>query len=413
MGRSTGGAPHQRDARIERRLAREQQLETRFARRQLGQRGAGQARERRVGSRRRRRLGRLRRRRRQAAAADGSQPGRDQAQPADQEAQRHRSAARGLRAGVGDAGAPCASRRPRRRSMPLLDAGDLPVGRVAPAHQVPDLVEVVGRAAGFLADLAVEAHADHLAFALLLEVEHVGVHLHHVGRLRLAAAILDVQARHREHLGRGEGAQVVQVAGIVGRLHADEDRPGRAAEALGVEAGRQRRAGRRRIRPQHRAAVGRHGAAGDGRRGCRRALQHRLGALGRLRLVRLRPTGSAGCGRLRCAAAAISQRMPTKAAIASSASIRKLANSAPRPRWLISAASPRPAARPAIGPIQLRLGVAAAAVAPAGLGAVVGAACCGAARVAGRAGGLDGRLRCMPLEPPPPKRLASASVGAG
>ena len=52
--------------------------------------------------------------------------------------------------------------------------------------------------------------------------------------------------------------------------------------------------------------------------------------------------------------------------------MRMLPNSAPRPRWLISAAMPRPAARPAIGPIQERFAARPrrrrrAAVGPAGL----------------------------------------------
>ena len=84
--------------------------------------------------------------------------------------------------------------------------------------------------------------------------------------------------------------------------------------------------------------------------------------------------------------------MATTATTASSAIIRKLPKPSPRPRWLISAAIPRPAARPAIGPIQLRL-AAAGAVAPAG--AAAGAACCGAA---GLAGVELGMLRCMPLD---------------
>ena len=48
------------------------------------------------------------------------------------------------------------------------------------------------------------------------------------------------------------------------------------------------------------------------------------------------------------------KRNSMKAAIASSASIKKLAISSPIPKWENSAARPRPAARPAIGPIQLR-----------------------------------------------------------
>src|SRR5829696_3298983 len=72
---------------------------------------------------------------------------------------------------------------------------------------------------------------------------------------------------------------------------------------------------------------------------------------------------------------------------------------------------PRPAARPAIGPIHERFGAAAAAgAAPAVAGAAAGAVCAG---LAGSASGAarGGTLRCMPAEPPPPRRLASASAG--
>ena len=88
---------------------------------------------------------------------------------------------------------------------------------------------------------------------------------------------------------------------------------------------------------------------------------------------------------------AITKRIATNAATASKASMMKLANSAPMPRWLIRAASPSPAARPAIGPIHERLGAAAA---PAAAG-VPGVACAGLAGTA--AGGVRaGRLRFMP-----------------
>ena len=105
----------------------------------------------------------------------------------------------------------------------------------------------------------------------------------------------------------------------------------------------------------------------------------------------------------------ITKRMSAKATTASNAITMKLPNSAPRPRWLISAAMPSPAARPAIGPIHERRG-AAAGVAPA----VAGAAGCatGAAGLAGTASGVRaGRLRCMPTAPPPPMRRASATPG--
>ena len=75
------------------------------------------------------------------------------------------------------------------------------------------------------------------------------------------------------------------------------------------------------------------------------------------------------------------------------------------PKWLISAAMPRPAARPAIGPIHERRGATGAGV---GLVVGLGAACAG---LAGGASGVRGGgvARCMPLDRPAPRRAASAS----
>ena len=84
----------------------------------------------------------------------------------------------------------------------------------------------------------------------------------------------------------------------------------------------------------------------------------------------------------------------------------------PMPKWLISAAMPRPAARPASGPIHDRLGAAAGAAAAAGV-ACVGAAWAGVAGLAGTSGAvLAGMLRCRPVDWPPPSRLASEMEGS-
>src|SRR5690606_23585445 len=73
--------------------------------------------------------------------------------------------------------------------------------------------------------------------------------------------------------------------------------------------------------------------------------------------------------------------------------------SSPRPRCENRAARPRPAARPATGPIHERLGAAAGVAAEAGVCVAAGwrGACWGVA------------WRCMPKLLPPPRRLASAS----
>ena len=87
------------------------------------------------------------------------------------------------------------------------------------------------------------------------------------------------------------------------------------------------------------------------------------------------------------------------------------------PKWLNSAAMPRPAARPAIGPIHERFGAAAAGAAGV-FGAAAAAGVAGAfgvaAGVAGvlEVGALSGAVRCMPDGRAPPRRLASESSGA-
>ncbi|NJN00795.1 MAG: hypothetical protein HC793_04280 [Aquincola sp.] len=68
-----------------------------------------------------------------------------------------------------------------------------------------------------------------------LRVQHLRVHLQHLGGLGGVAAVQQVHLQRCKHFRRGELAQVVQVARIVGRLQADEDHLGQARETLGVE----------------------------------------------------------------------------------------------------------------------------------------------------------------------------------
>jgi hypothetical protein len=105
----------------------------------------------------------------------------------------------------------------------------------------------------------------------------------------------------------------------------------------------------------------------------------------------------------------MTRRIPAIATTARSNNITMFPNPAPKPRWLISAAMPSPAARPAIGPSHERFGATAGAAAVAGAvgcaagGVGLAGAACGAAR--------GGRLRCIPDMPPPPRRRAKASPG--
>ncbi|MCY1369068.1 hypothetical protein D9M69_560860 [compost metagenome] len=96
------------------------------------------------------------------------------------------------------------------------------------------------------------------------------------------------------------------------------------------------------------------------------------------------------------------------AAITSRPIISMLARPSPKPRCEARAARPRPAARPAIGPIHLlRVDAAAAAgAAAAAPGAAVGV--CAGVAVGALAGGA--LWRCMPKDLPPPMRRASASM---
>ena len=74
------------------------------------------------------------------------------------------------------------------------------------------------------------------------------------------------------------------------------------------------------------------------------------------------PAARAGTGQLRAARRPCRRMRRIRKRISeegrarpAAASIRKLPKASPMPRWLISAAMPRPAARPAIGPIHERL----------------------------------------------------------
>jgi hypothetical protein len=186
------------------------------------------------------------------------------------------------------------------------------------------------------------------------------------------AALGNLHAELGEYFGRGEGAQVVEVAGIVGCLQAEEVELGFTRKRGGVETG-----GKARLLLP--CAMG--------------VCSNAAGASWFIAPGCMPAYCIAGAGALR----RMKKRNSINAAIASRASIRKLAISSPSPRWVNSAARPRPAARPAIGPIQELF-----------CGAVVGEAvfCCWRCGVASC---LAGALRCMPNDLLPPRRLASAS----
>ena len=74
--------------------------------------------------------------------------------------------------------------------------------------------------------------------ALADDFQHFGVELLHIGLLCLAAALAVLHFDLGIELGRGELADVVHVAAVVGGLQADEVELGLAQEAGNVEIGR-------------------------------------------------------------------------------------------------------------------------------------------------------------------------------
>ena len=113
-----------------------------------------------------------------------------------------------------------------------------------------------------------------------------------------------------------------------------------------------------------------------------------------------------------CWAAALrrmTRPMTTITAMTSRPIISMEASSSPKPKCEASAARPRPAARPASGPIHERLGCGCAAPGAAcGLAAAGAAAWLGAGAAAGDFCGLIDS-RCMPEDEPPPRRLAASA----
>ncbi len=103
---------------------------------------------------------------------------------------------------------------------------------------MPDFVEG-RRCLAVFADQAAEADADDVAAGFLGHVDHLGVELGNIGCLLGTLALIDGQLDLGEHFRCGEFADVVQIAGIVGGLQADEVDLGVAHEAVGVKTGRQ------------------------------------------------------------------------------------------------------------------------------------------------------------------------------
>ncbi len=209
-------------------------------------------------------------------------------------------------------------------------------------------------------------------------------------------------AHHFElHFGRQQVAERLAVTGVVGGLQADELQLCVPGETLGVEP-RGERLCRSLALPRQRTPAP-----------ARSAARRPIPALRISRKWRARRRGRAPRRRPAAASAprrASSMRTRNTPPITSSASSRKLPRPSGSPKCDSSAASPRPAARPAIGPSQREAPEAAGAAAAAGLAGsvapgVAGMTGCEAAAGGVAAGGADARGatlgRCAPKLLPP------------
>ena len=207
-----------------------------------------------------------------------------------------------------------------------------------------------------------------------------------------AVATRKIDADLGKHLRRREFANVIEVAGIVGRLQAEEIELGHAQKPFLIESG-----GDYALRP-------------DVCRAAPRTAQRPVRKIASLRRAHARTANTRVLHRLAQRAeirrGACARHPEHEAAAARPAAcISMSAMPSPRPKCESRAASPMPAASPASGPIQLR---------PAG-GAVgcrmaegVAAACALGLAAAWPASAFTDS-RCMPFDAPPPRRFASAS----
>src|SRR5690606_15753767 len=120
-------------------------------------------------------------------------------------------------------------------SAELLDAREHPASAGGRLDEVPDLVERLGLAAGFLADHAGEAHAGDVLDGGGLDAEQLRVQRDDVGPVGRALALVDLELQFRIHLGSRELAQVAQVGSVVRRLQPDELHLRGAHERIRIE----------------------------------------------------------------------------------------------------------------------------------------------------------------------------------
>ena len=123
--------------------------------------------------------------------------------------------------------------------LDLFYAGQRPApAAVARLDHVPDLVERLRRCIEFLADESGKAHTDNVARTFFRNVEDFSIDRDDVGLLRGLTTFGKTQLDLAKHFRRREFANVLEVAGIVRCLQANEIHFGIAYETIDIEIGR-------------------------------------------------------------------------------------------------------------------------------------------------------------------------------
>lgn len=104
---------------------------------------------------------------------------------------------------------------------------------------MPNFVNINRNGVLFQMQRAGVAHPHDVLPNPFMHSYHFCIDRHDVSLLRLAAQCIDIDLDFSKYFGAGEGANVVQVAGIVSRLQANEVDLGLTRKALCIEVDRQ------------------------------------------------------------------------------------------------------------------------------------------------------------------------------
>ena len=110
-----------------------------------------------------------------------------------------------------------------------------------------------------------EVHAGDVAAGFFHHLQHFGIQAHNFRVLRHTLSFGQIHSQFGKHLGRGELAQIVQIAFVIGGLHADEIDFGAAHKGLGIKISRPRAGGALRVSCQGRADEAAACTRGEGR----------------------------------------------------------------------------------------------------------------------------------------------------